>query len=196
MSKHSDNARLKTKQSWFSEIYVKSICTKILCEFNNQVGGELDKYGVDAILKPFKPHKNDKIPLGTDIHIQLKGVANKTTWEDINDTNKSFISFSECKISYFEHRLYMEQTPFYLVLFVLPKYEDNLEEDEITNNWLDITENELTLKKCAYFYKIEYNKKPTATKDGKCTIRIPKKNLLTPESLRKIIDEANNNLLS
>jgi hypothetical protein len=66
---------------------------------------------------------------------------------------------------------------FFLVVVVLPG-EDSID------TWRECTLEMITLRKCAYFLHV-----PATLKAGK--IKIPKTNILNPDSFRKLFEVAN-----
>lgn len=71
------------------------------------------------------------------------------------------------------------QSPQILIVVVVP---DKIDE------WIDIDEQVTQLKKCAYWISLEGHKE--STNKTNITIEIPRKNLFTPESISKIIEDA------
>ncbi len=69
--------------------------------------------------------------------------------------------------------------PLILILFILPTNR---------KDWLSITEEELRVKKCAYWYFPEENKVRTSNSSKK-RIEINKNNLIKPDSLNEIINK-------
>ncbi|NER20093.1 MAG: DUF4365 domain-containing protein [Symploca sp. SIO1C2] len=56
------------------------------------------------------------------------------------------------------------------------------------SNWLEISEKETIMKKCAYWASLK-GKKPTNNKKT-VTVEIPKENLFTPEAISKLMQQA------
>lgn len=71
------------------------------------------------------------------------------------------------------------QSPQILIIVVVP---DKIDE------WINISEQETKFKKCAYWISLEGYKE--SSNKTSITIEIPRKNLLTPESISRIIQDA------
>ena len=68
--------------------------------------------------------------------------------------------------------------PIFLIVLLVPKD---------INNWVQITQEKLVVKKCAYYISLKGFPKSTNTKTVR--IKIPIKNLVTPSSLNDIITD-------
>ncbi len=110
----------------------------------------------------------------SEIKIQLKGTTCSSTsmFKDDVDCVKYNLT-SELPTFGFNHYIFIVQV---------------LEEENI-EKWLEFSDQELILRKCAYFYKIPNPGQP------KGWITIPKTNLITPESFKGLflssIDKVN-----
>jgi hypothetical protein len=101
-------------------------------------------------------------------------------------STRTCLTIVDSKISYAIHadqyKKYTQKstTQLLFVLFCLP---------ENPNEWLNLTENELILKKCAYWTGLK--NAPSCTGDS-ITIHIPQRNLLSAEQLQSIVNRISN----
>lgn len=108
------------------------------------------------------------------ISVQLKATVNWTP--NIDDAT---ISYALDVKNYNDLRATELVVPRILVLLCLPQEE---------HDWLGITEDILTLKKCAYWYSLRGM--PATTNTQTVTLRIPSGNLLTKDALRELMLKA------
>lgn len=129
-------------------------------------------YGVDLEVRRIGIHQNKRIDLGVMLELQLKASIN---W----DIKEEFVSFDLEADAY--NRLVFRRdnssTPCALVVCCLPKEEDK---------WLTVCEDELVIKKCCYYYFIDGA--ATSNTSSK-RIKIPRSQLLTPQSLHELKDK-------
>ena len=128
-------------------------------------------YGVDLEVRRIGVHDKKRIDLGTFLELQLKASIN---WElEVEHVVYDLEADAYNRLIY---RRDNSSTPCALVLCCLPR-------DEST--WLDVCEDELRIKKCCYYYFLE------GTESGNSRtkrIRIPRSQLLTPDSLTSLKD--------
>lgn len=105
------------------------------------------------------------------IGVQLKATVN---WS--RNVNDRTISYALDVKNYHDLRATEVVVPRILVVFCLPQEEPD---------WLGITEEILTLRKCAYWFSLRGM--PNTDNVGTVTLRIPRDNLLTKEALRTLM---------
>ena len=102
------------------------------------------------------------------IHMQLKAVS---------ITSKTMIEEDNSSITYTLKRDLVPIDTFFLVVVVLPG-------EDVIDTWRECTPEMIILRKCAYFLHV-----PTTLRAGK--IKIPKTNILNPDSFMKLFEVAN-----
>lgn len=126
-------------------------------------------YGIDLEVRNIGEHNKKRIDLGTFLELQLKASINWSTEEE-------HIVFDLEADAY--NRLIFRRDnssmPCALVVCCLPK-------DQTT--WLNVSEDEITIRKCCYYYFISGAKTENSSSQR---IRIPRSQLLTPESLQEL----------
>lgn len=130
-------------------------------------------YGVDMEVRRIGIFKEKRIDLGVLLEFQLKASIN---WE-IDDSHIVYDLDADA-YNRLIYRRDNSSTPCALIVCCLPKNE---------SNWLNISEDELTIRKCCYYYFIDGEKTENLRSKR---IRIPREQLLTPQSihaLKKII---------
>jgi len=115
-----------------------------------------DNKGIDLTIF----QKENNISVGSSVHIQLKGVS---------DNSSSMIKEYEDHIEYNLVKPLQPTMIHYLIVVKLPS-------DLNTKNWIKLTEEELTLKRCAYYFRLLPD-----IKSG--FIKIPRSQLLTQDNL-------------
>lgn len=129
-------------------------------------------YGIDGTFYPVKIVGGERVPTGFPVDFQMKAT---TRWEFKNDT---VVYDLEART----HRLLTDREPgqvlAILILLCLP---------DDPNNWLDGCEEHLLLKNCCYWYRPEG---PPTQNASSVRIWIPRANLLTPGSLKSIMELA------
>ncbi len=156
-------------ESELSYAYLHAVASKakMSCSFGNRHD---DNNGVDAKLSAIGPFDGGGYLNDISMNIQLK--ATKSTPTFVGD----YISYLIQGIKrYDELRLTNLFTPRFLVVLFL---------DEVSDNWLQITADQLIIKKCAYW--VSLRGAPDSTNGTGQTIYIPKENLLTPSALHTI----------
>lgn len=126
-------------------------------------------YGIDLEVRKIGEHGNKRIDLGAFLELQLKASIN---WS----AEDAHIVFDLEADAY--NRLVFRRDnssmPCALVVCCLPKEK---------KAWLNVAEDELTIRKCCYYHFIDgVETKNTSSQ----RIRIPRNQLLTPESLHEL----------
>lgn len=126
-------------------------------------------YGVDLEVRNIGRHKSKRIDLGPFLELQLKASIN---WS-AEDKHVVF----DLEADAYNRLVFRRDNsaiPCALVVCCLPKDE---------TAWLTVNEDELTIKKCCYYHFIDgAETKNTASQ----RIRIPRNQLLTPNSLHEL----------
>ena len=130
-----------------------------------------DNMGVDAILKIRGKFADNPIRTDFTIEIQLKSTSKPV---EIGKNGK--ISFNKLKRETYDlFRSPDRPTQRLVILFCLP---------ENPEDWLHLTEDELILRKCAYWVDLF----GAPEQKAKCpTIYFPKNQLFTPDQLKNVI---------
>ena len=123
-------------------------------------------YGVDLEVRHIGIHGTKRVDLGVILEFQLKASIN---WE-VDDSHVIFDLEADA-YNRLVFRRDNSSTPCALVVCCLPKEK---------SHWLNVCENELIIKKCCYYHFIEGEE--TRNSSSK-RIRIPRKQLLTPQSI-------------
>jgi hypothetical protein len=126
-------------------------------------------YGVDLEVRRIGNHGSKRVDLGVMLEFQLKASIN---WE----TKDSHVIFDLEADAY--NRLVFRRdnasTPCILILCCLPKEE---------SNWLNVCEDELVIRKCCYYHFIDGKE---TTNSSSIRIKIPRTQLLTPQSIHEL----------
>lgn len=151
-----NNNGLSNIKSNLSVTYVRAIAAKLNFAFL-EGNKDVDGIGIDCIIFNEGIGLQNKDSASSEIHLQVKAFS------------KSSLSMYKDGPNEFKYRLDKNLKPkgaaFYLVVVELP-------EEEKIDEWVRITNEELILKRCAYFIRIK-----NETKAG--FIKIPKTNRLT-----------------
>jgi hypothetical protein len=105
-------------------------------------------------------------------------VQMKTTTTDAG--NDEHISYAIKKKNYDDLIITDIYTPRILILVILPKYIDD---------WLNLTQDQLALRKCAYWVSLAGL--PESTNTHSVTISIPRNNLFTPATVEQMMHTIN-----
>lgn len=129
-------------------------------------------FGVDVCVRNVENFNGQLIDVGVAYDCQLKATIN---W-DMDDESVVYDLEADTynKLVYRHSRT---TYPCILILLCLPKEECE---------WINITDEELKLRKCCYYYYLSGD--PTLNKK-KIRIRIPKQNIFSPEVVKKLIDD-------
>ncbi len=158
---------LNTIQSNLSFSYVHAVVSRLggACSL---LGKTEDDMGIDATLTFTGNYSRKPVFTQISINIQLK-------------SSRQILTVADGKISYpltaAQYQKYTQRstTEFLFILFCVPEHPEQ---------WLSLSENELILRKCAYWTSL--NDAPPCTGGG-MTIHIPKKNLFSVENVRNDI---------
>ena len=128
-------------------------------------------YGVDGSVRRIGLLGGDYIDMGAAFDCQLKASKNcsETDSEIIYDINADAYN----KLI---KRSKMSTLPCFLILFCLPQNEDQ---------WLNINEQELVLKKCCYYFYV--NGELTSNNSSK-RLKIPKSNIFDCEAVINLME--------
>ncbi|KZS43950.1 hypothetical protein AWU65_28145 [Paenibacillus glucanolyticus] len=135
-------------------------------------------YGVDVCVRRIDKFNGMLMDMGVSFDFQLKSTTN---WE----VDGSFIVYDIEADAYNKliYRHNASATPCLLVLLCLPKD---------SNEWICLSEDELKLRKCGYFFYVRGEMTPNKRSTR---IRIPRDNVLTPEAIKKLINEVGSGVL-
>lgn len=156
----SEDQKIRDLKGDLAVAYVRAIAARCNCTFIESTWAE-DKIGFDCTIINYQAGTKPKFfNPGNEIKIQVKGtsISSPSMYEDKGDV-----------IRYKTDEIIPTSILFYLVVLVLP-------EEQNIDSWLKVTPDSLTLKRCAYYVKIE-GRQPAGF------IEIPKTKLFTPESL-------------
>jgi hypothetical protein len=136
-----------------------------------------DNAGVDAELTGWGPFPNGGYRKEVDIKVQLKATLKQPNV--IGDS----LAYSLTGIpQYNDLRTDTVSTPRILVVLILP-------EDE--KEWLELTQDALVLRKCAYW--VSLRGAPPSSNDTSQTIYLPKNQKFDPDSLTQILSQISRN---
>jgi len=157
-------------EEYLSMSYVHAVVARAGVSINN-IGQD---YGVDVSIREIRKMNGNLLDGGPLFDGQLKATIN---WEDHGET----IAYDIKKDAYnkLADRNNSFATPCFLILFCLPKEEDK---------WLHISENELNLRKCCYYYYIEGEH---TNNKSQVRIHIPKTNIFSPSQVKSLIKRIN-----
>lgn len=151
-----------------SQAYVRAVVAK--------AGYNLERaehdYGQDGTIKDVVELRGDYIPSTFGIIYQLKSSWNVQFTDD-------YIIYDLEKKNYNELTLERTAFPMILVLFVIPKDE---------RNWLDVSEDKMTIRKCAWWHSLEG--KPLSNNSATERIYIPRNQIFTPDALTALMNKA------
>lgn len=142
--------------------YLNAVCAYAGIAMERQ---QYDDDGVDVVLK-----KDIPLPLSEDLFMARMHVQLKSTSQNIAD-DKTNIHYP-LKVKNYNDFTKLSHYPKILCVLVLP----GLEKD-----WLNVTADELVLRKCMYWLKADWTE-PSQNNETK-TVCIPKNNIVTPEAM-------------
>ncbi len=155
-----DSGELSNIKSNLSLTYIRAIAAKLNFPFQDS-SRDVDGIGIDCTIYNHGMGSGDSYSLSSEIKVQVKAFS------------KSSVSMFKDGPKELEYRLSKDLKPqgavFYLIVVELPE-EDKFDE------WVKITPDELILKRCAYYIRIQ-----NVVKQG--FIKIPKTNRLTFDTL-------------
>lgn len=130
-------------------------------------------YGIDGTLERVGKLNGKFFPEGYPLDVQLKSSINT-----VLETNDVSYKLDANAYNHLVTRAAKQRaTPCILVILRLPKDPAD---------WLDLTEDRFLLKQCSYWIKLKGSL--TQNKETK-TIKIPRSNKITPESLKSLLDD-------
>ncbi len=138
----------------------------------------IDNLGIDAHLEA-RSDQFDGPRKRVGVDIQLKATILKPTTK-----HEGYLGYHFDKVDRFD-KLREEnlQIPAFLIVLFLPQRDSKKE-------WLDVSVNELKIRKAAYWVSLR-GAKSSNNKSG-LTVYFPKSNLLTPKSLFDILNKTSN----
>ena len=128
-------------------------------------------YGIDGLIKDIAKADHGYYETGFGINYQLK-----SSWDVSFDGN--YIVYDLESRNYNDLILERTMLPSILILFVLPENE---------SQWLTVSEDQMIIKKSAWWCSLKGL--PPTHNTSKKRIRIPKNQLLTPDSLTYLMDK-------
>ena len=153
-----------------SYAYLHAVATKagFSCEYRPR---HLDDAGVDAtITEHGRKLANDSVLTSFSMDAQLKA-----TYRELPEEHRR-ISYSLTVPHYDKLRITNIAAPRILILMRLPQDPEE---------WLQITEESLVAKRCAYWLSLRGAPESTNTRDQ--TVYIPRDNLLSPQGLTNLM---------
>ncbi len=132
-------------------------------------------YGVDLIVTEVNQIIRDgkrRFLSGRSVELQIKATTRVEYEVDLIKYDLEVKNYNDL----IDKKKYL--TKQILILFVLPENEEE---------WLTLTEDQLIIKKCAYWYYPEENER--SSNDEKIRIKIPKSNLVKEDFFTNIIEE-------
>lgn len=163
-------------QSELSYAYLHAVAAKakMSCKVGNRHD---DNNGVDAQVSAIGPFPNGGYLKDFIINIQLKSTRVIPT-----ETENHFSYPLDLKGYNDLRETNLGQARFLVVLYLSEDSED----------WLNISEDQLILKKCAYW--VSLRNAPASSNSTNQTVYIPKSNLLTPQALIDIAATLSHNI--
>lgn len=153
------------RQEGLSRAYIQAIAARcgMICSFRDQ------DYGIDGTLHHVKQRQKRAVESGTCLDVQAKS-SSRVTFRD-----QQVLYDMEVK-TYDDLRDSDIDTPRILVLLALPEKEAE---------WLEWSEQQLVLRRCAYWHNLR-GYPPTKNTD-QIRISIPRAQVFTVQSLEEII---------
>ena len=157
--------RLKEK---ISLLYLEALATKMDLSFDDHKGKDKDiRFGIDCTVSKGQTGINRAESLSSEVNFQSKGTS-------LNST-----TMVREERDYVHYNLSRNLDPagnFYLSLLVLPPEAD-------LDGWILVDGDQLIMKARAYFLKLD----STNMAEWRSWVKIPKTNLLTPQSLHALL---------
>ncbi|NEP45160.1 MAG: DUF4365 domain-containing protein [Okeania sp. SIO2H7] len=157
---------LNIQKEEFSYAYVHAVASAAGYTFE-RAPQPLDRVGVDVIITSPKKIGSKRRP---QLELQVKSTSRTLLTDDV-------IRYSLSVKNYEELREYDPQAPLILVVVLLP---ENVEE------WVEISEDELCLKRCAYWRSLQGQ--PSTTNKTNVTVQIPRKNVFGVDAIKNIME--------
>lgn len=162
-----DRRQLNSIKSKFSVAYLHGLNAAVNFAMQ-EAGRDYDGLGIDfqitnKVVGPGRSVSSE----ANEINIQLKAVS---------VSSSSMLHETSSTIEYRLNKDFHPVGTHYLIVVVLPKVDD-------IDSWCDVTDDSLTIRKCAYYLHIN-----SVIRAG--FVSIPKKNILNPESLVELFNIA------
>lgn len=129
-------------------------------------------YGVDITVRRVDSLNGKRMDMGGVFDCQLKATIN---WRE--QDNYVFYDLDSATYNKLLYRRNNSTMPCFLVVMCLPKD---------MNQWVEVTEEVLKLRKCCYYFAVDGE--PTSNKST-IRIKIPRKQLLTPQTITSLIQK-------
>jgi hypothetical protein len=136
-------------------------------------GRHLDNAGVDAAISARDQFAADSIWTDITVHVQLKATVAVPA-----DDGRRFSYFMKDVARYNRLRVGKAVPPKILVVLFLP---------QAAEHWLALTEEQLILKRCAYWVSLVGA--AASTNDSGQTVYLPKVQVFSPECLRQLVTQ-------
>ncbi len=153
---------------------------QLIAEYNGYLSWAGPDFGDDIDIKEtsvrYENNKKRFHYTGRRISIQLKSTTSETL--EINEEQIVYQLRAENYSDLIDR--FNNNFPLILVLFILPSTDKN--------EWINFSDQELMVRKCAYWYIPEDNVRVNTRK----TIHIPKANLITVENFNLFFEQFNN----
>ncbi len=160
--------QMQDKESELSYAYLHAVAAQ--AGFACQVSARLcDNHGIDATVRVLEKLSPDSVLTDFTIDIQLKA-----TIQNLTEIDGRF-SYSLPITQYDKLRSPFAANQKLLVILQLP---------ENPSEWLTLGEEQLVMKRCAYWVSLRGASEVTGQKST--TVRVPRKNLLSPDIFREI----------
>jgi len=156
-------------ESELSYAYLHAVASKsgMSCRDSNR---HEDNNGIDATLTAWGPFAGGGLLTEVDIKVQLKA-----TIAEPADDGANFSYFLQGVQRYNDLRTETVSVPRILVVVFLPPD---------ANEWLDHSPDQLVMRRCAYWQSLRGA--PDITTTSGTTVRLPKNQLFSPESLTQL----------
>lgn len=153
---------VQTIEELISESYVSAIIAR-----SGFVPNSISKdFGIDLEVRNIASYGSRRIDMGAFLSLQLKASVNWSLEDDYVIYDMEADAFNRLVF-----RRDQSALPCALILCCLP---------DDKSLWMTVCEDELIIKKCCYYYFVEGPETPNSSSKR---IRIPRDQLLTPESL-------------
>lgn len=129
-------------------------------------------FGVDLSIRQIKSFGGKLMDMGVLFDCQLKASINWIQEQDNIAYDLDVMSYNKLVWRYQE-----PSTPCILLLLCLPRDQ---------NQWLNLTEEQLILRKCCYWTRITG---PESPNKSSVRIRIPRSQMFTPDVIRRLISK-------
>ncbi len=134
-------------------------------------------YGVDTAFRKVVVYDGRRVTSGIQIDCQLKSTIDWEIKDNFVIYHLEVKNYNDLVTRY----TITPNIPLYLILLCLPREKEN---------WCCLTINELTLKKCCYWYRVSDEDSYSENKYN-VTVKIPLTNVLRPNTITSMLDEVN-----